>query len=145
MKLTKLLFLVLALSSASLFATTFTNPGTIEVGDEQDVSEGEVNCHDGDTVILHKGDFLGIQAAATLSPDMTPANEFSFYFDTNKYLRRNPSDWASADAGIVGHFFFSRMWVFAQDVGITKLYCDTLTGETNYDIKKKTIIIDVQP
>lgn len=143
MKLTKLFFLVLALTSTALFATTFTNPGVIELGDAP--GPDSVICHDGDIVILHKGDHLSIQASTILSSDTSPSKEFSFYFDTDEYLTRNPSPWASEDAGIFGNFFFSRILVLAQNIGKTKLFCDTITGEgDNMDIKRETIIIDVQ-
>lgn len=158
MKLIKFFFLVLVLNSTALFSTTFTSPGCIELGDVPDDTYTSVRCHDGDTIILHKGDYLSIQATTMLSPDILPSKEFSFYFDTDKYLVKNPSSCASADAGVLGNVFFSRMWVLAQDMGITKLSCVSLNEDniakyiaenintlTDDRVKKTTITIDVQP
>lgn len=159
MKLTTLLFLAFTLTSTALFATTFTNPGVIELGDApSDPIDSNPICHDGDIVILHKGDYLGIQATTLLPPDTLPEKSFSFYFDSDAYLIKDPSYCASSDAGIFGNTFFSRIWVLAQNVGTTKLYCVSLNEDniaeysdknintlTDDRVQKITITIDVQP
>jgi len=149
-KLIKLLFLVFALNSAVLFAETFTfaDSGSMQLGDADPTLLGPccVACHDGDTVILHKGCSLTIQASTNLSPNTPPSKSFSFYFDTHEYLIENPIRYASDDSGIYDNFFFSRINVLAKDLGPTKLHFDTITGDGNHlEVKKETITIIVDP